>query len=221
MKKSDKNSGTSERKLMPESSRGSELSSEYDTAEILDQLREEYWQGVTEAEVMQPEGGQVQLMSFWLGDEYYAADAVLCKSVIKFPKIVRVPKSPHYLEGVVNLRGQITSVIDLRKVFGLKLNPLDNQARLLVVEVGDISCAIVIERIGEIINRSVADLREKASGATRMKAEFVKGYFEEQIELEGEGYAKEQLLIYLDLEKVFASRDLRIDYRAGERRQGT
>ncbi len=180
----------------------------YDTAEILAQLRDEYWRGVTEEEEQKPEGGQVQLMSFWLGDEFYAADTVFCKSVIKFPKIVRVPRTPSYVEGVINLRGQITSVIDLRKVFGLKLNPLSSEAKLLVLEVSHISTAILIERIGEIMNRALAELKEPASGATRMKAEIIKGYFEEDL---GEG--KERLLIYLDLEKIFSSGELKVDYR--------
>lgn len=208
----------------PEGSEGKEESGKgaaYDTAQILDQLREEYWQGVTEEEELQAEGGQVQLMSFWLGDEFYAVDAPFCKSVIKFPNVVRVPKTPDYLEGVVNLRGQITSVIDLRKVFGLKLNPLESHSRMLVIEVGDISTAIIIEKIGEIMNRPLADLRKTASGATRMKAEFVKGYFEERLEaVESEKDEKAQLLIYLDLEKIFASSELKIDYRGGASGQG-
>jgi purine-binding chemotaxis protein CheW len=194
----------------------SEKRRSYDTAEILAQLREEYWHGVTEAEEQKPEGGQVQLMSFWLGDEFYATDAVFCKSIIKFPKIVRVPRTPAYVEGVVNLRGQITSVIDLRKVFGLKLNPLGSEARVLVVEVNDISTAILIERIGEITNRALAELKEPAAGATRMKAELIKGYFEEKTE---EG--KEQLLIYLDLEKIFSSKELKVDYRGHSSMQGS
>lgn len=182
----------------------------YDTRQILSQLREEYWHGVTDEEEVQPEGGQVQIMSFWLGDEYYAADATYCKSVIKFPKIIRVPRTPDFVEGVVNLRGQITSVIDLRKIFGLKLNPLDNPSRLLVIEVGEMATAMIVEKIGEIINRPLAEMQEPAAGATKMKAEFVKGYFEETFD----GGKTIKLMIYLDLEKIFSASELKVDYRA-------
>ena len=183
----------------------------YDTQKILEQMKEEYWRGLSEAEADTQEA-QLQLVTFWLGDEFYAVDAPLCKSIIKVPNIVRVPQVPEHVLGVVNLRGRITSVVDLRRLFQLKLNPLSELARLIVVEAGEVSTALVTERVVEITNRPEAGLQAPMTGSTQVRAEFVKGYYEEEAEVEGQ--AKKVLLIYLDLEKVLNSRELTVDYRA-------
>jgi len=183
----------------------------YDTQKILEQMKEEYWHGLSEAEADTQEA-QLQLVTFWLADEFYAVDAPLCKSIIKVPGIVRVPQVPEYVLGVVNLRGRITSVVDLRRLFQLKLNPLTEQARLIVVEVGELNTAIITERVVEITNRPAAELKPPATGSTQVRAEFVKGYYEEEAVIEGQ--AKKVLLIYLDLEKVLHSREMTVDYRA-------
>jgi len=183
----------------------------YDTQKILEQMKEEYWHGLSEAEADTQET-QLQLVTFWLADEFYAVDAPLCKSIIKVPGIVRVPQVPEHVLGVVNLRGRITSVVDLRRLFQLKLDPLTEQARLIVVEVGELNTAIITERVVEITNRPAAGLKPPVTGSTQIRAEFVKGYYEEEAVIEGK--AKKVLLIYLDLEKVLHSREMTVDYRA-------
>lgn len=183
----------------------------YDTQQILEQMKAEYWRGLTEAE-QESEEAQQQLVTFWLADEFYAVDAGYCRSIIKVPNIVRVPQVPEYVLGVINLRGRITSVVDLRKLFQLKLNPLTEQARLIVVEVGELNTALLTERVMEITTRPAGALQPAATGASAIRAEFIKGYYEEQVESGGQ--TKPVLLIYLDLEKILHSRELTVDSRA-------
>ena len=183
----------------------------YDTQKILEQMKEEYWKGLSEGGEEAQEA-QLQVVTFWLAGEFYAVDAVLCKSIIKVPGIVRVPQVPAHVLGVINLRGRITSVVDLRRLFGLKEDPLGEKARLLVVEVGEIATAVVTEEVAEITLRPQAGLQPPAPGSTQMRTEFVKGYFQETAPAEGE--AKKSLLIYLDLEKILRSREMTVDYRA-------
>jgi len=183
----------------------------YDTQKILEQMKEEYWKGLSEGgEEVQED--QLQLVTFWLAGEFYAVDAGFCKSIIKVPAIVRVPQVPAHVLGVINLRGRITSVVDLRRLFGLLENPLTERARLLVVELGEVNTALVTEEVMEITLRPSAGLQPPAPGSTQMQAEFVKGYFQEAAPAEAE--AKQRLLIYLDLEKILHSKEMSVDYRA-------
>ena len=182
----------------------------YDTKKILEQMKEEYWHGLSEAEEKTQEA-QLQLITFWLAGEFYGADAALCKNIIKVPGIVRVPQVPDHVLGVVNLRGRITSVVDLRRLFKLKETPLTEKARLLVVETGEINTALLTEQVMEITSRPEAALQAPLPGSTQMRSEFVRGYYQEPA---AEGQDKGPLLIYLDLEKILLSKDMIVDYRA-------
>lgn len=183
----------------------------YDTQKILEQMKEEYWKGLNEGGEEAQEA-QVQLVTFWLAGEFYAVDALFCKSIIKAPPIVKVPQVPAHVLGVINLRGRITSVVDLRRLFGLPENPLTERARLLVVELGELSTALVTEQVMEITLRPAAALQPPAPGSTQMRAEFVKGYFQETAPASAE--SKPTLMIYLDLEKILHSKEMMVDYRA-------
>lgn len=183
----------------------------YDTRKILEQMKEEYWQGLNEAEQGSQED-QLQLVTFWLADEFYAADAALCKNIIKVPPIVKVPRVPAHVLGVTNLRGKITSVVDLRRLFGLPEKPLTDKARLLVVETEEVSTALLTERVVEITLRPSAALQGAGAGSSQMRAEYIKGYYQEE-ETTEEGTTRQTLLIYLDLEKILRAKEMVVDFR--------
>ncbi len=192
----------------------------YDTGQILEQMREEYWKGITETQDDLHED-RIQVLSFSLAGEHYAVDANLCKTILKIPNITRVPQTPPHVLGVINIRGRITSVVDIRKLFGLHQAELGNRARLVLIEVGESSTAIVTEDLEDIIFMPLSELKPPAKGLTRMKTEFVKGYFQKQDapdNINGDQgrqlSQKEELLIYLDLEKIMLSPQMIVDYRA-------
>jgi purine-binding chemotaxis protein CheW len=174
---------------------------------ILDRLRQEYWNNLSEVGEQQSQEG-VELLTFWLGSEYYAVDLALSRHLLKLPKIVRLPQVPRYVLGVCNLRGEIVPVMDLRILFGLKLAPESADSRLLVVEAKGIMAAIWLDRVGDIIFAETKNLRKATGEESVIPSQYLKGYFVPVEE-------KDKLLIYLDLGQLLSSEQLVSGIREG------
>jgi len=167
---------------------------------ILERLRQEYWKNLSEAGEQQSQEG-VELLTFWLGDECYGVDLALSRHLLKLPKIVKLPQVPEYVLGVCNLRGEIVPVMDLRKLFGVKLSPESADSRLLVVEAKGIMAAMFLDRVGDIIFAETKNLRKATGEESVIPSQYLKGYFVP-------GEEKDKLLIYLDLGQLLSSEKL-------------
>ena len=97
-----------------------------------------------------------QLISFMVGNEEYGLEILKIKEVIRLQEITRLPKAPSFVKGVINLRGDVIPVIDLREKFGLESKEYTNTTRVIVVEVQGKSVGmteeIVFDRVGRILD---------------------------------------------------------------------
>jgi purine-binding chemotaxis protein CheW len=94
----------------------------------------------------------IQLVSFRLGPETFAVNVEQVREIGKVERITRVPKMPNFIEGVMNLRGQITTIIDLRRRFGiLGEDSRTAQSRVIVAEIGDIQIGIIVDSVQDVI----------------------------------------------------------------------
>src|SRR5690554_8096278 len=83
----------------------------------------------------------IQLVLFKLGEEEFGVNILQAREIEKLDQgLTRVPKAPSFVEGVINLRGEIIPIVDLRKRFGLTLPPLGYDSRVIIVEIGRASC---------------------------------------------------------------------------------
>lgn len=95
---------------------------------------------------------EIQLVSFKLGSETFAVNVEQVREIGKVDRITHVPKMPSFVEGVMNLRGQITTIIDLRRRFGiLGDNARTSQSRVIVAEIGDIQIGIIVDSVQDVI----------------------------------------------------------------------
>ena len=78
-----------------------------------------------------------QLVVFQLDDEFYGVDIARVHEIIRLQSVTRVPRTPAFVEGVINLRGKIIPVVDLRKRFGLPSGDQTRASRIVVVEIDD------------------------------------------------------------------------------------
>lgn len=78
----------------------------------------------------------LQLVSFNIGSEEFGVDILKVQEINRMVEITKVPQAPHYVEGVINLRGKVIPIIDLRKRFNLELKEYDKNTRVLVVDIG-------------------------------------------------------------------------------------
>ncbi len=152
-------------------------------------------------------GELLQLVAFQLGGEDFGVDIMQVQEIIRMPEITRIPQSPDYVGGVINLRGKIIVVINLGMRFGLASKELDDDSRIIVVEVDNHVLGMVVDSVSEVLRLPSADV-EPAPELIKAKinAEYLKGV----------GKLGNRLLILLDLEKVLTDEEISRVTEAGE-----
>ncbi len=94
---------------------------------------------------------EIQLIAFALGESEYAVDILKIKSINRMLKIAPLPNSPTFIEGVVNLRGDILPIIDLRKRFGIKNPKNDKKTRFIVFEQNSQETALIVDEVKDVL----------------------------------------------------------------------
>ncbi len=146
------------------------------------------------------DGDILQLVSFEIGVEEYAIPILAVQEINRMMPITRVPNSPPSVEGVINLRGRIIPVIDLRKRFGQKPGSDAGDARIIVVEVGTAGRVLgfTVDRVNQVLRLSRDIVDPAPTLGQQPSADFVQGV----------GKLDDRLLILLDLEKLFSKTEL-------------
>jgi purine-binding chemotaxis protein CheW len=96
-------------------------------------------------------GVVLQLVSFQLGHEIFAIDILGVQEIIRLAEITHVPNAPHYVEGVVNLRGKVIPIINLRARFGLSATEPTKETRIVVVEVAHVILGFIVDSVEEVL----------------------------------------------------------------------
>lgn len=146
----------------------------------------------------------LQLVSFVVGAEEYAIPILAVQEINRMMDITRVPQSPAFVEGVINLRGKVIPVVDLRKRFGMPVNEQTGDERIIVVEVqGETESRVIgftVDKVNRVL-RIGSDIVEPAPNmASGSESDYVLGV----------GKLDEGLLILLSLEKLFSQRELEL-----------
>jgi purine-binding chemotaxis protein CheW len=133
-----------------------------------------------------------------VGTEEVAVPILSVQEINRMMQITRVPQSPPFIEGVINLRGKIIPVMDLRRRFGLEQTGNSNDERIIVVEVGSRVIGFTVDQVNEVLRIS-ADIVEPPPAMVRgVDSDYVQGV----------GKLQDRLLILLDLERLFSSTEI-------------
>jgi purine-binding chemotaxis protein CheW len=144
------------------------------------------------------EGELLQLVSFEVGDEEYAVPILSVQEINRIMQITRVPQSPAFVEGVINLRGKIIPVIDLRKRFGLNELKDSEDVRIIVVEVASRVLGFTVDRVNEVLRINSSIVEPPPSMVSGQDTDYVQGV----------GKLEDRLLILLSLEKLFTDDEI-------------
>ncbi len=106
-----------------------------------------------------PDIQEIQVACFRLGEDVYALDIMRIKEIIRPQKLSHVPKAPSFMDGVINLRGTVIAVIDLRKRFDMPQREIDSASRLLIVRVAGQAMGLVVDDVTEVVTVPVKDLK--------------------------------------------------------------
>lgn len=136
---------------------------------------------------------ELQLVTFGLGEEEFAVDILAVQEINRMMALTRVPQSPPEVEGVINLRGKIIPVVDLRRRFGLKAGEKSEQSRIIVVEVHAKTIGFIVDRVSEVLRISRSIVEPAPQMVCSVDSDFIAGV----------GKLKDRLLILLDLAELF------------------
>lgn len=140
----------------------------------------------------------VQIVIFKLGEEEFGVNILQVREIEKLDQgITRVPKAPHFVEGIINLRGEIIPIVDLRRRFGLTLPELGYNSRVIIVEVGDALVGMLVDAVVEVLRVPVSAI-EPAPAITKG----VDAYF-----LAGVAKLDTRLIVLLNLERTLSSEE--------------
>ncbi len=136
----------------------------------------------------------IQLVTFNLGSEEYGIDILRVQEINRMVEITQVPRAPHYVEGVINLRGKVIPVIDLRKKLDLPLKERDKNSRIIVCDVGGSVMGMIVDAVSEVLRIPGSTVEPPPNIVVSECADYISGV----VKLE------ERLIMFLDISGIAA-----------------
>ncbi len=144
-----------------------------------------------EAETLQNQEEQ-QLVVFDLSTESYGVDIGEVREIIRLQEITKVPRTPEFVEGVINLRGGVIPVIDLRKRFNLPVTDETADNRIVVVDIGGQNIGVIVDAVTEVLRINTESIEPPSSVITTDESEYLLGIAK----------LDDRLIILLELKQV-------------------
>ena len=137
-------------------------------------------------------------MTFVLAGEEYGLEILKVREIIGMMDITPVPRTPEFIKGVINLRGQIIPVIDLRLKFNMSPVEMTNRTCIIVVDVGSIETGVIVDQVSEVLEIAEEDIGDAPSFGVNMETQFIIGM----------GKAEGKVKILLDIDKVLTGGEM-------------
>lgn len=145
-----------------------------------------------------PQSKKERYLTFFLGNEQYGIAIERIKEIIAMMKITSVPKIPPYMRGVINLRGSIIPIIDIRLRFAMDSREADIHTAIIIVEVEKVNIGFIVDRVEEVASIDTANLSEPPKFGSQIDTDFISSVA--QIE--------ENVVMILDVLKLFEADEI-------------
>lgn len=156
-----------------------------------------------------------QYLTFKLEDEVYATDIAQVREVLEYSHVTKVPRTPEYMRGVINLRGHVVPVVDLKLRFGMKRTEQTLNTCIVIVDIRlegeQIVLGALTDSVQEVIEMDQHQIEPPPRIGTKLNTEFIRGM----------GKREDQFIIILDIEKVFSAEDLAAMASSTEKTEST
>ncbi|WP_139488966.1 chemotaxis protein CheW [Brevibacillus dissolubilis] len=143
--------------------------------------------------------GEVKVIVFRLGEEEYGVEVNQVKSIEKLEHITRVPRTPRFVKGVINLRGVVTPIIDLRSRFNLTEATHTETTRVIIVAVGELEVGLIVDSANDVIDIPVNAIEPPPEVVGGVEAAYLRGVAK----------LEKRLLILLNLDKVLNTDEIK------------
>jgi purine-binding chemotaxis protein CheW len=139
----------------------------------------------------------LQLVSFQIGTEEFGVDILKVQEINRMVDITKVPRSPEFVEGIINLRGKVIPIIDLRKRFNMELSDHDKNTRIVVVDIEGQTMGMVVDSVSEVLRIPASTIEPTPDVVTSVESEYIRGVAK----------LDNRLLIHLDLSKILSGEE--------------
>jgi purine-binding chemotaxis protein CheW len=140
----------------------------------------------------------LQLVTFTISSEEFGLDILKVQEIIRTMDITKVPRAPDFVEGVINLRGKVIPIIDLRRRFGMDSKPHDSQTRIIVVEINAMVVGFVVDSVSEVLRIQSNTVEPPPPIVSGIDSEYISGV----------GKLENRLLILIDLDRLLSTTEL-------------
>jgi purine-binding chemotaxis protein CheW len=135
---------------------------------------------------------EMKVIVFQLMDMEYAISVDIVQSIEKVLSITRVPKTPAYVKGVINLRGIVTPIVDLRERFGLASKEMDDSSRIIIVTLDEYDVGLIVDAANDVLDIPVDAIEPQPEVVGSIESDFISGVAK----------VEKHLLVMLNLDKV-------------------
>ncbi|VAX15881.1 Positive regulator of CheA protein activity (CheW) [hydrothermal vent metagenome] len=143
-------------------------------------------------------GHEGKYLTFVLGDEEYGLEILKVREIIGVMEITSVPQTPEFIKGVINLRGKVIPVIDLRLKFSMESAEYTEETCIIVVDIGKALMGILVDTVSEVLDIAVDQIEPPPSFGSKIQTEFILGM----------GKIKGKVKILLEIDKVLSIEEL-------------
>jgi purine-binding chemotaxis protein CheW len=134
----------------------------------------------------------IQFVSFMLDDVEYGVDILSVHEILRYPEITRLPNTPKFIKGVINLRGNVLPVVDVRLRFGFPKGNITDLTRIIVVETGGKQVGLLVDNVYQVVRIPVVNVDPPSDLITGVSEEFISGI----------GRLKDRLIVLLNMSHI-------------------
>ncbi|MFV0420710.1 chemotaxis protein CheW [Oleidesulfovibrio sp.] len=142
----------------------------------------------------------LQLVTFSIGEEEFGVEILKVQEIIRTMEITKVPRAPEFVEGVINLRGKVIPIIDLRRRFGLDSKTHDKHTRIIVIEINNMIVGFIVDSVSEVLRIPAGTVEPPPPVVAGMESDYISGV----------GKLQDRLLILLDLDRLLSQEDMSV-----------
>ena len=144
-------------------------------------------------------GGLSKYLTFALGDESYGLEILKVREIIGLMDITRVPRMPHFVRGVINLRGRVIPVMDLRLKFGMEAAPDTAETCIIVVDLDGLLTGVLVDRVSEVADIAGEQIEPPPDFGASVSTRFILGI----------GKTASRVILLLEIAEVLTRGDMR------------
>lgn len=133
-----------------------------------------------------------QWVTFWLADETYGINVMQVQEVLRMTDVAPVPGAPYFVLGIINLRGNVVTVIDLRTRLNLPCSELTEQSRILIVETHEMALGLLVDSIAEVVNLQNDEIDSSPTAGNEEGGRYIQGIYS----------TDERLIILIEIDKL-------------------